>query len=108
LLPAFFFDRNEEGRNNAKSLFSTLAGQLAITVPELGPDIQKAVEVDPYISGKVPAEQFRKLLLQPLINLDLGRTVTLVAMIDSLDSAALTPITRIKIRALAIFSDQQT
>jgi hypothetical protein len=58
---------------------------LAITVPELGPEIQKSVETDPYISGKEPAEQFNKLLLQPLINLDLGRTITLVAVIDALD-----------------------
>ncbi|KAL4769155.1 hypothetical protein BDW60DRAFT_109678 [Aspergillus nidulans var. acristatus] len=85
LAASFFFERSEEGRNNMKWLFSTLAQQLAITVPELGPEIQKAVEVDPYISGKVPAEQFKKLLLQPLINLDLGRTVTLVAIIDALD-----------------------
>ncbi|KAL2801721.1 hypothetical protein BJX63DRAFT_438558 [Aspergillus granulosus] len=85
LAASFFFRRGEEGRNTAKWLFSTLARQLAITVPELGPEIQKAVETDPYISGKAPAEQFNKLLLQPLINLDLGRTVTLVAVIDALD-----------------------
>ncbi|KAL4899381.1 hypothetical protein BDW74DRAFT_163568 [Aspergillus multicolor] len=85
LAGSFFFKRGEEGQDNAKGLFSTLAQHLAITIPELGPEIQKALEVDPYISGKVPAEQFRKLLLQPLINLDLGHTVTLVAVIDALD-----------------------
>ncbi|KAL4750010.1 hypothetical protein BDW72DRAFT_194253 [Aspergillus terricola var. indicus] len=85
LAASFFFRRNEEGRDNAKWLFSTLAVQLAISVPELGPKVQKAVEVDPYISGKAPAEQFNKLILQPLISLDLDRTVTLVAVIDALD-----------------------
>ncbi|CEL03835.1 hypothetical protein ASPCAL04975 [Aspergillus calidoustus] len=85
LAASFFFKRGEEGRNNAKWLFSTLAQQLAIAIPELGPGIQKAVEADPYISGKVPTEQFNKLILQPLINLDLGRAVTMVAVIDALD-----------------------
>jgi hypothetical protein len=85
LAASFFFKRGEEGQNNLKWLFSTIAQQLAITVPELGPEIQKAVEKDPYISGKAPAEQFNKLLLQPLINLDLDRTVTFVAVIDALD-----------------------
>ncbi|KAL4781091.1 hypothetical protein BJX76DRAFT_360251 [Aspergillus varians] len=85
LAASFFFKRGEEGRDNAKWFFSTLAHQLAITVPELAPEIQKSVETDPYISGKVPAEQFNKLLLQPLLNLNLGRTVTLVAVIDALD-----------------------
>ncbi|KAF5856234.1 hypothetical protein ETB97_007667, partial [Aspergillus alliaceus] len=85
LAASFFFKRGEEGRNNSKWLFSTIAQQLAITIPELGPEIQKAVEIDPYISEKVPAEQFNKLLLQPLLNMDLNRTVTLVAVIDALD-----------------------
>jgi hypothetical protein len=82
---SFFFKRGEEGRNNSNWLFSTIAQQLTTTIPELGPEIQKAVEEDPYISGKAPAEQFNKLLLQPLINLDLDRTVTFVAVIDALD-----------------------
>ncbi|KAL6229483.1 hypothetical protein BDW75DRAFT_235178 [Aspergillus navahoensis] len=50
-----------------------------------GPEIQKAVGIDPYISGKVPAEQFNKLLLQPLLNVNLHRIVTLVVVIDALD-----------------------
>jgi Cdc6-like AAA superfamily ATPase len=82
---SFFFKRGEEGRNNLKWLFSTIAQQLATTIPELGPEIQKAVEEDPYISGKAPAEQFTKLMLQPLVNLDLDRTVTFVVVIDALD-----------------------
>ncbi|KAL4862444.1 hypothetical protein BDV12DRAFT_43171 [Aspergillus spectabilis] len=85
LAASFFFKKGEEGRNNSKWLFSTIAQQLAITIPELGPEIQKAVEIDPYISEKVPAEQFNKLLLQPLLNVNLNRTVTLVAVIDALD-----------------------
>jgi hypothetical protein len=82
---SFIFKRGEQGRNNLKWLFSTIAQQLATTIPELGLEIQKAVEEDPYISGKAPAEQFNKLMLQPLINLDLDRTVTFVAVVDVLD-----------------------
>ncbi|KAL4735752.1 hypothetical protein BDV11DRAFT_208208 [Aspergillus similis] len=85
LAASFFFKRGEEGRNNSKWLFSTIARHMAITIPELGPEIQKAVEIDPYISDKVPAEQFNKLLLQPLLNIKLDRIVTLVVVIDALD-----------------------
>lgn len=85
LAASFFFKRGEEDRNNAKRLFPTLAQQLAIAIPELEPEIQKAVEQDPYISGRVLAKQFNKLLLRPLVNLNLGRRVTLVVVIDALD-----------------------
>lgn len=82
---SFFFKRGEEDRGNAKRLFPTLIQQLVISVPQLGPEIQRAIERDPYISEKALGEQFNKLLLQPLLNLDMGQTVTLVAVIDALD-----------------------
>lgn len=38
---SFYFRRNEEGRNNMKSLFPAFSQQLANTVPDLGPEIDR-------------------------------------------------------------------
>jgi hypothetical protein len=85
LAASFFFAIGYSARDDAKRLFSALAAQLVIKIPELAPGIQEAVKKDPYISEKVPAEQFDKLLLQPLMNLELGRTIILVVVLDALD-----------------------
>ncbi|PGG94981.1 hypothetical protein AJ79_10333, partial [Helicocarpus griseus UAMH5409] len=82
---SFFFKRGEEDQGNAKRLFSTLVQQLVINLPQLIHSIQKAIEDDPYISEKALGEQFDKLLFQPLLGVDLDRTVTMVIVIDALD-----------------------
>ncbi|KAK2733737.1 hypothetical protein FQN57_001964 [Myotisia sp. PD_48] len=82
---SFFFKRGEQDRGNAKRLFPTLVRQLAVEIPELIPNIQKLMEDDPYISEKALGEQFSQLFLQPVLRTDLGRTTTLVIVIDALD-----------------------
>jgi hypothetical protein len=82
---SFFFKRGEEDRGNAKRLFPTLIQQLATSIPQLTHSIQKAIEDDPYISEKALGEQFDKLLLQPLLHVDLDQTATMVIVIDALD-----------------------
>lgn len=68
-------------------LFPTIARQLAISIPQLIPGIQKAILDDPSIAARAMKEQFDKLLLQPLLNLNLSdfpiRTVVIV--LDALD-----------------------
>jgi len=82
---SFFFKRGEEDRGNAKRLFPTLIQQLVDSIPQLTPGTQKAIEDDPYISEKSLGEQFDKLLLQPLLNMDLDQIATRVIVIDALD-----------------------
>jgi hypothetical protein len=47
--------------------------------------IQEAIKDDPYISGKALGEQFNKLLLQPLQNVNLDQIASRVIVIDALD-----------------------
>jgi type II secretory pathway predicted ATPase ExeA len=83
---SFFFKRGEGDRGNAMKLIPTIAMQLA-SIPKLLTYIQQAVCEDPAIAAKGMTDQFKKLLLQPLLSLkpcDLSiRTVLIV--IDALD-----------------------
>ncbi|CAI7639606.1 unnamed protein product [Penicillium pancosmium] len=84
---SFFFKRGEGDRGNAKKFFPTLTKQLMLRVPEMRSGVQKALRDDPDIASKSLREQFEKLLLQPLLNLDhLSRqSQTAVIVIDALD-----------------------
>ncbi|CAI7673674.1 unnamed protein product [Penicillium pancosmium] len=84
---SFFFKRGERDRGNAKKFFPTLIRQLMLRICELRPGVQKALDDDPDIASKSLREQFEKLLLQPLLDLDqLGRQPqTAVIVIDALD-----------------------
>jgi hypothetical protein len=82
---SFFFKRGEEDRGNAKRLFPNLIQQLVTLIPQLKYGIQQAIDDDPYISEKSLGEQFDKLLLQPLLNVDMNQTTTVLIVIDALD-----------------------
>ncbi|RMJ28927.1 hypothetical protein PHISP_00138, partial [Aspergillus sp. HF37] len=84
---SFFFKRGEGDRGNAKKFFPTLTRQLMLRISELRSGVQKTLDNDPDIASKSPREQFEKLLLQPLLNLDqLGQQPqTAVMVIDALD-----------------------
>jgi hypothetical protein len=85
LAASFFFKRGEEERRNAKRLFPTLAEQLVTSIPQLVPNIRKAIEDDPTISEKALREQFEKLILHPLLGIEQGQTSSMVIVIDALD-----------------------
>jgi hypothetical protein len=84
---SLFFKRGEGDRGNAKKIFPTLIRQLMIGISELRSSVQKALDHDPEIASKSLKEQFEKLLLQPLLDLDqLGRPPQIAAIvIDALD-----------------------
>ncbi|RJE17766.1 NACHT domain protein [Aspergillus sclerotialis] len=84
---SFFFKRGEGDRGNAMKLFSTITRQLVLSLPQLIPGVQKALDDDPDVVDKSLKEQFEKLLLQPLLSLESSylRTPTLVIVIDALD-----------------------
>jgi type II secretory pathway predicted ATPase ExeA len=83
----FFFKRGEGDRGNAKKFFPSLIRQLMPIIPRLSSSVQKALDHNPGIASKSPNEQFDKLLLQPLLELDqLGQQPKIaVIVIDALD-----------------------
>ncbi|KAJ6092101.1 NACHT and WD40 domain protein [Penicillium canescens] len=84
---SFFFKRGEGNRGSAIKLFPTIARQLAISFPQLIPGIQKAISDDPHFAAKSLKEQFDKLLLRPLLDLQQSprQLPTAVIVIDALD-----------------------
>lgn len=83
---SFFFKRGEADRTNAVKLFPTITRQLVVTVPGILPGVRKAIEDDPFIATRSLREQFKRLLLHPLLSLDQHQqTPTPVIVIDALD-----------------------
>ncbi|KAJ5829091.1 uncharacterized protein N7525_007344 [Penicillium rubens] len=83
---SFFFRRGEEDRGTAKKLFPTLTEQMVNRIPQMLPRVQKALDDDPNISEKVLREQFEKLLLDPLFDIEQREgTIRRVIVIDALD-----------------------
>jgi hypothetical protein len=84
---SFFFKRGEGDRGNSTKLVPTVAQQLMIRMPNLEPSVLKALRDKPNLTGKSLKEQFDKLLLQPLLSLDLAeeQVPIMVIVIDALD-----------------------
>ncbi|KAJ7645215.1 hypothetical protein DFH06DRAFT_1212693 [Mycena polygramma] len=91
---AFFFARWREGGSSGKTLFPTIAYQLALHIPQLRTSIGRAVEEDPAICDKALEEQARVLIVNPvsgLLDHDHGPSPYLV-IIDGLDECAGTAV----------------
>ncbi|KAJ7614385.1 hypothetical protein FB45DRAFT_1064661 [Roridomyces roridus] len=65
---SWFFKRGSVSRGTWKNLVPTLAYQLTVAFPQLGPRIQRAVETDRLVLGKAIHHQLEKLLVQPFRN----------------------------------------
>ncbi|KAI9764244.1 MAG: hypothetical protein M1840_008634, partial [Geoglossum simile] len=63
---SFFFKKGEGERSNASRFFTTIATDLMARIPELIPGIRKALDADSGISGRLLKDQFEKLILYPL------------------------------------------
>ncbi|KAM0425943.1 hypothetical protein ACHAPT_008882 [Fusarium lateritium] len=83
----FFFKRGETDRGNLAKLFTTIARQLALSQPALGPKIKERFDSDPTIVGKAAQVQFKTLILDAFSACaHLFRDGTpLVIVIDALD-----------------------
>ncbi|KAF9473523.1 hypothetical protein BDN70DRAFT_843397, partial [Pholiota conissans] len=66
LLASFFFGRSDPTRNHIKPLIPTIACQIAITIPEIKPYVEGAIELDPFLLDKSLATQFQLLVVTPL------------------------------------------
>lgn len=86
LAASFFFSRGNGDLGHAGKFFTTIAFQLANNFPKLRPLILEAVASCSDISRRVPGEQWKQLILQPLSQFRKSSAeVSLVLVIDALD-----------------------
>ncbi|KAF3911997.1 hypothetical protein AA313_de0207915 [Arthrobotrys entomopaga] len=83
---SFFFKRGKANRSDTTRLITTIAMDLKVHIPQLGPKICDAIEQDPNIHTSALSEQFEKLVFKPLSQID-PKTVPspTVIVIDALD-----------------------
>ncbi|KAJ7198310.1 hypothetical protein GGX14DRAFT_545322 [Mycena pura] len=81
---SFFFKRGDSERGTWNRLFTTLAYQLAHSVPGLSFPVQYAIEMDGLIVAKAIELQFQKLIVEPFKQTP-GRPITPVLIVDGLD-----------------------
>ncbi|RDW79078.1 uncharacterized protein DSM5745_05930 [Aspergillus mulundensis] len=107
---SFFFNAGNGDCCNAKKFFPTLARQLILKIPELGFGVQKALKDDPGIASKSLEEQFNKLLLQPLLDLDKSgqQTRSAVIVVDALDECKPDDDVRNVVRLLRLLRKAKT
>ncbi|KAF8184282.1 hypothetical protein K438DRAFT_1724089 [Mycena galopus ATCC 62051] len=83
---SFFFKRGHSTRGNGKTLFATVAYQLALGVPWLKAPISNMVEDDPSIIARSIEVQLQKLISEPCCLHNVGETRDPIAiLIDGLD-----------------------
>ncbi|KAJ3469863.1 hypothetical protein MRS44_003928 [Fusarium solani] len=84
---SFFFKRGESDRGNLAKFVSTLARQLALSIPEVAPFIKKVIDSDSAIVDKAVREQFEKLVREPLSKAAATPTTpsSVVIVVDALD-----------------------
>ena len=103
----FFFSRGQADLSGATKFFTTLAFQLANTVPALKPLVCKAITENPDISQRGQGEQWKVLILQPL--LQLGResppSQPILLVIDALDECEDEQDSRMILRLFSQASD---
>jgi hypothetical protein len=113
---SFFFKRGEVDRGNAMKFFSTIIRQLVVRIPQLIPEVQKVLEDEPDIVGKSLKEQFYKLILQPMLSLELSESLHLsdlrnsavILVIDALDECARDEDIRAILRLLPTLQESNT
>jgi NACHT domain len=84
---SFFFKKGEGECGNASRFFTTIATDLMARIPGLIPGIRKALDTDPGISGRLLKDQFEKLILYPLSEMQQAPSQALayIIVIDALD-----------------------
>lgn len=80
---SFFFKRGEGDRANASKFFTTIAIQLAQSIPDVKIHLKEALEMEPAIFTKTLKEQFETLIFGPLS--ELTHAPKMLIVIDALD-----------------------
>ena len=84
---SFFFSRGKGSRSDATGLFPTLAYQLATRVPPLQALMEHALRSDPFILSQTLGNQFRKLILDPILTIK-ERLPPMIIVLDALDECS--------------------
>jgi len=84
LAASFFFTRGKKDVTHAGMFFTTIAAQLAISLPVLRTSISDAIDNNAHIFEQGPREQWNQLILNPLKNAP-TQSIQLVVVIDALD-----------------------
>jgi len=84
LAASFFFTRGKRDVSHSGMFFTTIAAQLAISLPVLRTSISDTIDKNPHIFKQGPREQWNQLILNPLKNAP-TQSIQLVVVIDALD-----------------------
>jgi len=84
LAASFFFTRGKKDISHSRMFFTTIAAQLANSLPVLRTFISDAIDNNTHIFQKGPREQWSQLILNPLKNAP-TQSIQLVVVIDALD-----------------------
>jgi len=86
LAASFFFSRGTEDRSVITYFFPTIAYQLAISLPSIRKDMREAVRSDPLIVSQSPKDQFKKLIVDPILPFTESESIpTMIVVVDGLD-----------------------
>ncbi|ESK90531.1 nwd2 [Moniliophthora roreri MCA 2997] len=85
LASSFFFSRLHPRKNNASTLFLSIAYELAASTPELQEPVGQAIKRNPAIIQASLEEQFQKLIVEPCRLLQQLHSHVWVIIIDGLD-----------------------
>ncbi|KDR78765.1 hypothetical protein GALMADRAFT_244314 [Galerina marginata CBS 339.88] len=90
LIASFFFSRSDPNRNHGRSLFPTIAYQLALAIPQIREKIATIIENDPLILTRSFSTQFQSLIAAPLQDFvrsddSVGTDFRRLIVIDGLD-----------------------
>jgi len=84
LAASFFFTRGKKDISHSRMFFTTIAAQLANSLPVLRPFISDAIDNNPAIFKRGLREQWNQLILNPLKNAP-TQSIQLIVVIDALD-----------------------
>ncbi|KAF8534301.1 WD40-repeat-containing domain protein [Trichophaea hybrida] len=100
---SFFFSKGRGDLGHAAKFFTSLAAQLAITLPAVKPYVCRAIEQNPDIFQRGLGDQWKYLVLKPLSKLiELSpQPQAVILVIDALDECEGDDDTRLILRLLA-------
>jgi hypothetical protein len=108
---SFFFRKGEGERANASRFFPTIAVELVAHEPNILPFIRTALDKNPAISQRALEDQFKKLILEPLLGIQqatsqaTSQAPARIIVIDALDECEQEQDIRVILQLLARTKD---
>ena len=113
LLATFIFSRGAGDRNNERFFVATIAYQLALSLPQLRPLIERAVEDDPLLFSKSLRTQLSTLIIDPLqsvsgsMGVEQQKVMPRLILIDGLDECQGSKVQESILMLLVTLAQQQ-